>query len=186
MRTALRWILCLALGLALGSGIAVWRVRSGALGSREMLGAWSTGSDFGSSEASALTRAVIALRGLLALPEREARYYNAAVDDHGRPLNGRCQYRITGGLIPARWWSVTLYDQEGYLVRNAAGIYSVNGGTAPDPAAWTILVGPERQPGLWLPTGNIDRFELTLRTYLPVGKGLTVDQLPRIEQGVCG
>lgn len=132
-----------------------------------------------------MTRAVIAMRGLLALPQREARYYNAAVDNSGRPLDGRCQYRVTGGLIPARWWSVTLYDHAGFLVHNDASIYSVNGGAAPDPAAWVIFVSPTRQPGLWLPTGHIDRFELTLRTYLPIGKGLTVDQLPRIEREAC-
>lgn len=152
----------------------------------QRIGAWSTGTDFGSAEASSLTRAVIALRGLLALPQREARYYNAAVDDAGRPLNGHCQYRVTGGAIPARWWSITLYDQQGFLVRNAAGIYSVAGGAAPDPANWSITIGPGRQPGLWLPSGDIDRFELTLRTYLPEGEVLTAAQLPHIEQGVCG
>ena len=165
--------------------MAVWRVRSGAMGATQMLGVWSTGSDFGSADASALTRAVIAMRGLLALPQREARYYNAAVDSSGQPLDGRCQYRVTGGRIPARWWSVTLYDPAGYLVRNDAGIYSVNGGSVGDPSAWTVLVSPQRQPGLWLPTGGIDRFELTLRTYLPLGQGLSAQQLPRIERGGC-
>lgn len=185
MRTALRWTICILIGLALGAGIAVWRVRSGALGSVDRLGAWTTGSDFGTAKASALTRAVIALRGLLALPASEARYYNAAVDDDGRPLNGHCRYRVSGAAFAARWWSLTLYDGAGYLVRNDAGIYSVNGGRMADPAHWEVIVAPDRPPGSWLPTGGIERFELTLRTYLPKSGTLPADRLPRIERLDC-
>lgn len=190
MRPWLRYLTCALVGLAAGAGVAAWQVRAGALGSGEAIGPWVTGKDFGTAQASAGTRAVVALRGLLALPASEARYYTAAVDDGGRPLDGRCRYRLSGGIIPTRWWSVTVYDGAGYLVKNDAGIYSLES-VALDPAEqarWTVVVAPDRQPGHWLPTGKIEHFELTLRTYLPAdgGRGnLTRTQLPLITREAC-
>lgn len=194
MRMVSRYVLTILLGAVIGIAAAIHTVRAGALGSNVSIGPWQTGRDFGTTDASAKTRAVVALRGLLALPAREARYYTASTDDAGRPLDGRCRYRVEGGALPGRWWSLTLYDRDGYLVRNAAGRYSVesaaitriqqgspNSAKAKAMAAimaaeqrWTIGVSPTPLPGTnWLPTGGIDHFELTLRLYLPTdgGKG---------------
>jgi len=186
----LRYAICGLAGVALGIGGALWQVRAGAWGSSVRIGAWTTGTDYGSAEASAYTRAVVALRGLLALPAREARYYNAARDDDGRPLDGRCRYRVSGGEGGGAWWSLTLYDRDGYLVANRAGTYSV-GSAAIAPAergAWDVAIAPVPQPGRWLPTGGIERFELTLRIYLPAdgGRGnLPRERLPRVRRLDC-
>jgi hypothetical protein len=190
MKPVLRFLLCGVLGLAAGAGAAAWSVRSGAFGSEAGIGPWTTGTDLGASEASAWTRATVALHGLLALPAREARYYSADEDDEGRPLDGRCRYRIGGGDVGGAWFSLTLYDRAGYLVANPAGIYSA-GSAAMAPAerqAWTVLAAPSPQPGRWLPTGGIDRFNLTLRVYLPAGGGRSNpprERLPRIERLGC-
>jgi hypothetical protein len=96
MRPALRYLIAVLAGAGIGVGGAAWSVRSGALASGVRLGPWTSGTDFGSAAASARTRAAVALRGLLALPAREARYYNAAVDGAGEPLDGRCTYRVEG------------------------------------------------------------------------------------------
>lgn len=177
-------------GVAIGIGGAVWSVRAGALGANEAIGPWTTGRDLGTVRASAYTRAVVALYGLLALPASEARYYNARVDDAGRLLDGKCRYRVTGGRMPTRWWSMTLYDPAGYLVANPANIYSVGSIALPDveQAAWTVMVAPAQAAGHWLPTGGAGRFELTLRTYLPDDAGrtnLTATQLPHIIRESC-
>ncbi|MBN8808567.1 MAG: DUF1214 domain-containing protein [Sphingomonas sp.] len=188
MRSWVRYVACAAIGLTLGVGAAVLRVRSGALGGNAAIGPWTTGRDFGTAGASALTRAVVALRGILALPAHEARYYNAAVDSAGDPLDGTCRYRVSGKALPAKWWSLTMYDHDGYLVANQANIFSIESAHVPNQAAWTIAVAPAQQAGLWLPTGRIDRFELTLRTYLPDDGGvgnLTRDQLPSIVKEGC-
>ena len=179
-----------ALGVLIGGASAVWSVRAGALGSATSIGPWTTGRDFGTADASAKTRAVVALRGLLALPATEARYYNAAVDDAGRPLEGKCRYRIAGGALPAKWWSLTLYDPAGYLVANDANIYSVGSAALPvtEQAGWTVAAAPDRQPGHWLPTGRPERFELTLRAYLPADRGkgdFSRAQLPSIVREAC-
>ncbi|MFA6115860.1 MAG: DUF1214 domain-containing protein [Sphingomonas sp.] len=190
MKPWARYVIGAIAGTLLGAGAAVWSVRAGALGSSDRIGPWTTGRDFGTAHASAHTRAVVALRGLLALPATEARYYTAAVDDAGRPLEGRCTYAINGGGLPGRWWSLTLYDRAGYLVPNQPGIYSVGSAGLPssEQAHWTVIASPEKQIGHWLPTGGIDRFELTLRAYLPDdgGKGnFTQAQLPGIVREAC-
>ena len=54
----------------------------------------------------------------------------------------------------------------------------MNRGTGPE-----LLIA-----GLWLPTGRIERFELTLRVYLPDDGGLgalTRDRLPAIVKEGC-
>ena len=188
MKPWARYLICGLVGVLAGAGGAVWSVRAGALGAQTRIGAWTTGTDFGTAEASARTRAVVALRGLLALPAREARYYNAAVDDAGRPLDGRCRYTVMGGDVRGAWWSLTLYDPQGYLVANAANMYSVESAAVPDRNRWSVTVAPDRQPGLWLPTSGKDRFELTLRAYLPQdgGRGnLTATELPHIVRQGC-
>ena len=190
MRGWARYLICIVAGLGLGSGAAVWNVRAGAWGSSVRIGAWTTGTDYGAAEAGAYTRAVVALRGLLALPRREARYYNAALDDGGRPLDGRCHYRVSGGEVGGQWWSLTLYDRDGYLVANPAGVYSVPSIALPPAqlSAWSVTVAPSPQPGRWLPTAGLERFELTLRVYLPEGGGgtnLPRERLPRIERLSC-
>ena len=191
MRPVLRYVLCGLIGIAAGTGAAAWSVRSGAWGSEARIGPWTTGGDIGTARASARTRAVVALHGLLALPAREARYYGAAEDDEGRPLDGRCRYRVTGGDPGGGWFSLTLYDPAGYLVANPAGIYSA-GSAAMAPAerkAWTVTVAPDPQPGRWIPTGGLESFNLTLRVYLPADGGRTNlprERLPRIERLSCG
>jgi hypothetical protein len=188
--TFLRYLVCGLAGLALGAGGAFWSVRAGAFGSSAKIGPWTTGGEIGTARASARTRAGVALHGLLALPAREARYYSADSDDRGRPLDGRCRYRIAGGDVGGSWFSLTLYDRAGYLVANKAGSYSV-GSAAMSPAergAWTILAAPDPQPGRWLPTGGLDRFNLTLRVYLPAdggGTDLPRERLPRIDRLGC-
>lgn len=188
----MRLALGLVAGVVLGSGAAIWSVRAGSLGAQTTIGPWTTGRDFGTGAASRYTRAVVALRGLLALPAHEARYYNAAVDDAGRRLDGHCRYRVTGGALPAKWWSLTLYDPAGYLVPNAAGVYSIGSASlsAEEAQRWDVLIAAaaDKNARRWLPVGKPAPFELTLRAYLPADGGhgdFTRAQLPRIERLQC-
>ena len=183
-----RYVVAIVIGLMAGVGIAVCGVRAGAMGSSDAIGPWTTGTDFGSGSQGAKTRAVVALRGLLALPAREARYFTAATDDDGRPLDGRCRYTLSGTGMPARWWSLTLYDRDGYLA--GKGPYSVLSTRILTDASgnWTVNVAPRPAAGSWLPTAGLERFELTLRTYLPADEGRGNPdraQLPSIRREGC-
>ena len=190
MRAWARYLICGPAGLAAGVGGSALSLRAGAFGSEARIGPWTTGTHLGTAEASAYTRAAVALHGLLALPAREARYYSAVEDDGGRPLDGRCRYRISGGDAGGAWFSLTLYDPAGYLVANPAGVYSAGSASmaADERKAWSVTAAPSPQPGRWLPTGGLERFNLTLRVYLPADGGrsnLPRERLPHIERLGC-
>lgn len=185
-----RYGICIALGLLGGSALAVQQVRGGLNDGMIAVGPWQTGKSFGTVDASTLTRAKVALSGLLALPSTEAMYFTAQTDSDGRPLDGRCNYVVRGGKLDGRWWSVTLYEGEGWLVKNAAERWSVPASAvAVDEAGrWSFVVSPTTQSGTWLPTGSVPAFDLTLRLYHPSPmtiKSPETAQLPSIERKGC-
>ncbi|WP_052129610.1 DUF1214 domain-containing protein [Sphingomonas sp. 35-24ZXX] len=190
MRSGFRYGLMLAAGLAIGVGTAVVQLRQSFAAFGIDNGPWHTGTNVGTADASVATRATVALRGLLALPEREAIYFNATTDSAGRTLDGRCAYRVTGGAIDARWWSLTLYDAKGYLIPNPASVYSVGSAAIlPEESnRWTVDIARERTGAHWIAMPDDQRFELTLRAYHPsrdlLGRRGSVP-LPRIERQEC-
>lgn len=190
MKPWLRYAFCILLGVGGGAALAVHQVRSADLGQQVTNGPWSTNTDNGTTDASALSRARVALFGLLALPAKEAMYFRADSDSAGAPLDGNCTYTVSGGEMDARWWSITLYKGEGWLVKNEANRWSVGSNAPPRDAKgnWSFTVSPEKAEGIWLPTGRIPEFDLTLRTYHP--RGALIDnpakaKLPVIKKERC-
>lgn len=190
MKSWLRYTICIAIGLAAGGGAAFYKLRSADMGRGVINGPWTANIDNGLAQASVLSRARVALFGLLALPAKEAMYFVARSDSSGAPLDGRCTYRVSGGELDARWWSITLYRGEGWLVKNSANRWSV-AGNAPlrdQQGNWSFTVSPQAVDGLWLPTGGTAQFDLTLRTYHPRGALLTNPArapLPDIRKARC-
>ena len=190
MKTWHRYVICVALGLIGGAAYAVQLVRGGLNDGLVANGAWETGKSFGTLDASALTRAKVALSGLLALPAKEAMYFTAQNDSDGRALDGRCTYDVRGGQLDGRWWSVTLYEGEGWLVKNAAKRWSIPASAVSTDAQgrWSFTVSPDAQSGSWLPTGSVEAFDLTLRLYHPsadIIKSPEKAQLPIIDRKGC-
>ncbi len=190
MKTWHRFAACIALGLVGGAAFAVHQVRGGLSDGMVEIGPWQTGKSFGTVDASALTRAKVALSGLLALPAKEAMYFTATRDSEGRALNGRCTYDVRGGKLDGRWWSITLYEGEGWLVKNAAKRWSIPASAVITDAQgrWSFTVSPNAQTGSWLPTGSVDAFDLTLRLYHPAAdiiKNPEKAQLPIIDRKGC-
>lgn len=188
-RTALKWSACAVVGLVLGVGAAVQQIRTSALGDEIRIGPWSTGRDIGTVDASLATRATVALRGLLALPKQEARYFTARTDSAGNALIGRCSYAITGAMPTARWWSITIYDREGWLIANSRNRHSIgSAAAATNSAGADIVIGPGSQGNDGLDPETRGPFELTLRLYRP--SGVVADNpadavLPEIELRGC-
>lgn len=180
MKVALRILLALVLGIAIGLGAAWWSLRAGIDAFDVRTGPWVTSQNFGSSEASDRERAIVALRGLMALTAREAVYFNASMDSQGRTLDGGCRYQVAGPPLAARWWSVTAYGTDSHLISNPDNAYSV-GGDGGDPVL--ALTGPETG-GEGIVTRAGEAFELTLRAYGP-GAGLADGELPVIERLSC-
>lgn len=190
MRSVVRYGVMLVVGLALGVGVAVLQLRQSFAADGVSNGPWRTASNVGTADASVATRASVALRGLLALPEREAIYFNAAEDSDGRPLTGQCSYRVTGGKLDARWWSLTLYNSKGYLIPNRAGAYSLRSAVLGPTEVndWQVDVGREQAGAHWIAMPSDQKFELTLRAYHPSAQLLRQRgsaALPTIERGAC-
>ncbi len=190
MRTAFRYGIMLVVGLAVGTGAAALQLRQSFAAMGIENGPWRTGEKVGTADASVSTRASVALRGLLALPEREAIYFNATTDSQGRKLEGKCSYRVTGGAIDARWWSLTLYDSKGYLIGNPERVHSVGSAAIPpqEVGNWTVDISAKRTGPHWIAMPDDQPFELTLRAYHP-SRDLLARRgsvsLPRIERGEC-
>lgn len=190
MRTTLTWLAILLLGLAVGIGGAVWSLRSATFGADIRVGPWTTGRAIGTAEADMRTRAFVALRGLLALPASEARYFTARSDSQGRPLDGQCTYAVRGGDVGAQWWSVTLYDPQGWLIPDSSRRHSIGsrGIGRSASGSWSFMVAPHWDGQGWIATGRPGPFELTLRAYRPTGTMAitpTRSQMPVIERLEC-
>lgn len=182
--------MAIALGLIGGVALAITQMQHRGMGNDISIGPWTTARDIGTTTTDARTRAVVALRGLLALPTSEARYFTASVDSSGRALSGKCSYVVAGGAIEARWWSVTLYNQGGWLIVNRWNKHSIGSAALPPESQsdWRLAISPDEQSGAWIPTASDGPFELTLRAYRPRGQ-LARDParvtLPSITRGEC-
>lgn len=153
-------------------------------------GPWTTSTNTGSSNANPWERAAIALAGLYALSREEAIYFTAFTDSDGQALRGDCRYRVRGAPPPARWWSLTVYGADHYLVPNAAHVYAQSPASLPPTADAHFditLAADAIGPGT-LPSPTDGAFSLTLRLYNPptevLGRLATL-ALPRIQRDGC-
>jgi len=122
-------------------------------------------------------RAEIAVLGLGANTPAEAIYPTALADSSGQLLSGAHSYRITfarGQLPPARaFWSITLYNGNGFLVANPAHRYAI-GSTHPPLVRrrdGSVVIAiqrsrPSSRTVNWLPA-PAGAFRLSLRLYWP-------------------
>ncbi|MDX2171019.1 MAG: DUF1214 domain-containing protein [Deltaproteobacteria bacterium] len=190
MRVALRWGASLLVALGLGLGSARWMLRHGIAEALVRNGAWQTSRETGSPDAGMYIRAQVAVAGLLALNPSEAMYYRAASDDAGHPLTGDCDFVVEGRDPATRWWSLTAYAADNFLIPNSAERYSFSRTTVAreTDGGFRIVVSARPHAGNWLPVAPGEPFDLTLRLYNPE-PALTADlagtPLPRITRTGC-
>ena len=96
---------------------------------------------------------------------RDATYEGGFPGDN----DGLTPYRLTVGDVPVDgFWSITVYDEQGYLAANPENRYSVNGVTAvPDPSG-TVTVqfgGSQADAPNWLPVPP--HWNYVVRLYQP-------------------
>jgi hypothetical protein len=130
-----------------------------------------------------LKRAIVAQLGLGANLPEDAIYPVNLADESGRPLDGANRYTLhfdRDNTPPANaFWSVTLYDSEGFQVANALNRFNL--------ASWMPLRSnadgsldlyfQNESPGAdkeanWLPAPK-DAFNLLMRLYAPKSEALT-------------
>jgi hypothetical protein len=130
-----------------------------------------------------LKRAVVAQVGLGANLPEDAIYPLNLGDEDGKPLDGANRYTLhfeKGATPPVNaFWSVTLYDQDGFQVANGLNRFAVSSWMpfAYNPDGSLDLYFQNESPGKdkeanWLPAPK-GAFNLTMRLYSPKSEALT-------------
>lgn len=159
---------------------------------------WTTnyrGPRFGSDH---MLRAAVAKDQIFVAVPEEAIYPIARVDSAGRRLDGAHRYRIhfsSGQLPPVdAFWSVTAYDDAGFMIPNAATRYSVgdrtDGLVMGRDGSVTIELGATApaagQAVNWLPVAPDAPFYVMMRLYRPrqavLDRTWVPPKIERIEQ----
>jgi hypothetical protein len=130
-----------------------------------------------------LKRAIVAQLGLGANLPEDAIYPLNLGDEAGKPLDGTNKYTIhfeKGATPPVRaFWSLTLYDSEGFQVANALNRFAVsswmpfkyNTDGSLDLYLQSDNPGNDKEAN-WLPAPKVP-FNLTMRLYSPEADALT-------------
>ena len=187
-------------GVFIGGFSALWMggmIPGGpSFGAAMELDGWISDWSVGSENANPYVRARIARHGLLALTKQEAVYFIKDTDDDGDQLRETCSYKVSGGAMPADWWSLTLYDSDSRLPMNEDAALSFDATKAAsiapgDASNWAFLVAPTRQAqddAGWVSSQAAGEFDLTLRLYKPTEALLADPQtltVPTIERLSC-
>lgn len=186
----LRLLGSLALALVLGLGSAYYALNVSMRSDAAVVnGPWVTNLETGGTNADNYVRTFVAITGLLALNKDETIYYTANADSAGEPLRGNCSYRIEGRDPDARWWSITLYGTDHYLIDNPANRYSISQSNVVRAAdgAFVIRLSTVAEQGNWIATSP-DGFDVTLRLYNPgetVKANPATAPLPSITKEAC-
>lgn len=129
-----------------------------------------------------IKRAAVAYFGLGALGPEEAVYQNYLTDQNNQSLNGDNKYVIhfeKGKTPPAKaFWSITLYDKDGYLTENSIRRYAIgdrdnlkyNADGSLDIYIQHENPTKEKESN-WLPAPK-ENFNLTTRIYWPTDEFL--------------
>lgn len=132
-----------------------------------------TGGPYGTNY---LMRAAIAMSGLGANQAAEAVYFGSDEDANGEAYDGKYQYTLTfaaGELPPVKaFWSLTLYDEDHYLVPNEANKYAIGDRDElvfEEDGSLVLTIGATKAGSNWLPAPAGKFFQLILRCYWPTG-----------------
>jgi len=193
VRRALGVIALLVCAVLVGVVTAVLGVRNHFSSGGVQSGVGATNVHIGSTGASPYLRAGVALGGLLALNASETVYYTATTDESGAALRTGCEYRVDGTEPNARWWSITAYGDDHFLIPGSNGRHSVDRAAVERGAdgSFTVRVGGAPRAGNWISTGSAGAsqpFSLTLRLYNPdasIVNDLAGTPLPRIVREKC-
>jgi hypothetical protein len=157
----------LALAAIVGLGLTHYALTHDAAFGGLTIEGWTAWPKSGTKDADPYVRASIARSGRLPTALGDGVSFTVDSDDDGKTLDGRCEVVVSGITPTARFWTVTLYNPDGGLVANSTSRY---GFTSQEilrhsDGTFEIVVAPRANPGNWLPTGGVERYELVLRLY---------------------
>jgi hypothetical protein len=184
-------LIACVIGLGLGLWATALSVRSGIGFEATTVGAWTVSEKAGALDADPYTRADLERSGEIPLAAGEGLQFIARKDDSGAPLDPRCAYLVGRTTPPARYWTLSLVDPEGFPVENAAARYGFRSSEIlrSGDGGFVIAVSASAHSGNWLPIGSKGRFALVLRLYdSPVGAtagAIDKGAMPRIARESC-
>ena len=182
-----RYILLLLFGLLTGVSIGIFRITHWTGDDATIInGSWRE-HNLANVGTDRLLTARIADVVLYALRPDETLYLIAREDDEGKPLRAEHDYVIRGVPLRARYWSITMYGDDYFLIPNEAGRYNFNMMNLKyeSDSSFTIHVSAKKKEGNWLPSGSSRRFCLALRLYEPdkeLYENIRTVRLPSIQQ----
>lgn len=167
MRLLIGTLFALAVAAAVGLGLTYFALTRGAAFGALEIDSWNAFPKTGTVEADPYARASIARTGRLPIALGDGVSFTVQEDDDGKALDGRCDVVLNGITPTARYWTVTLYNKDGGLIANSVSRYGFTSEEISRRADGTfeIVVAPRANPGNWLPTGGVERYELILRLY---------------------
>ena len=165
----MRGAIFLAIAVLGGFGSAWIMIHSGSALTATTAGSWVTWTEAGRLDADPYTRAHTVQLGLLPINSSLALTYQAQTDSNGQRIHSSCVYVVDLSRLDAEWWSLTVYDEHGGLIRNAADRYVYNASTVMRDAdgGVRVVVAREARPGNWLPTAGAGRLVLSLMVQDP-------------------
>ena len=190
MRAVIKWttVVIVAAVIAALSIVAVFKFTRSSFNVKN--GKWETNLNSGSPDADMYTRALVAMFGLFALNKSETVYFHTSVDNNGNDLTSECDYVIKGKNLDCRWWSITAYGADRFLIPNIYNIYAKSKKNIKyeSDGTYRIKISPEFRNGNWIPIGKKGNFRLHLRLYNPsqtIYDTISSIELPKVYREKC-
>lgn len=183
-------LILLVSSVAAGWASAWYMIERGSRLTTQTVGPWVSWGAAARPDADPYTRAHFIRTGSLQLNSDISRVWQASVDDSGQRLHSACDYLVEGAL-QAPWWSLTVFDDRGRLIANAAERHGYTSDTIAlgSNGRFSVTLGRDARPGNWLPTGGAGRLTLVVtlldqRSVLADADGQGT-QLPEIKRVGC-
>ena len=161
------WAAFIGAVLILGLASSWYMIDVGTRLTTQKHGPWVGWTSAGRSDADPYTRAHFARLGTLQLSTEIALTYIATTDSDGNRLHSSCEYVVEGRDAGNSWWSITVFNDRGDLIANAAQRYAYTSQSVamrPD-GTYVVSLSREASPGNWLPTGGAGRLALMFTTF---------------------
>lgn len=172
MRLLIGLLLAFAVAASVGLGSTLYALHEGTPFGSFSVGPWTAWPRSGTADIDPYARALVARSGELPMGAGDGIAFFATKDDDGTALDGRCDVVVAGVTPQARYWTLTLYDTNGYLIGNSLKRHGFTSQEVirKSDGAIDISVAPRARAGNWLPTGGAERYMLVMRFYdSPIG-----------------
>ncbi len=185
-----RLLVGLAVAISVGFGASYYALTDGRLFAAVRVGPWAAWPQVGQPLPDPYTRAYLARSGTLQLGYAEGILFTASTDASGEPLNANCQYRVTGMVPGASFWTLVATDPQGTNIAASSSLSALHSERVARSGDGALVanIGPVLAPENWLEIEPGGPFQLQLRLYDAVvfsGGNTTIEAMPSIERVEC-